>query len=106
MTIDLDIIRASSLVVVPIIVALVQAIKMTGWVQDKYAPLVSIGIGILIGFFADHDTLDWSGMVLGGAIYGLMASGLYSGIKTTQYAIMKERMYGKKTNKQDDTCNK
>lgn len=86
MNINLDIISASSLVVVPIIIAVVQAIKLTGWVQDKFAPIVSIGIGVVIGFIANHNTADLSNTILSGVMYGLMASGLYSGVKTTMNA--------------------
>jgi hypothetical protein len=86
MNIDLDIISASSLVVVPIIIAVVQAIKLTGFIQDKYAPIISIGIGIVIGFIANHEAADISNNLLSGVMYGLMASGLYSGVKTTMQA--------------------
>lgn len=91
MNIDLDIISASSLVVVPIIIAVVQAIKLTGWLADKYAPIASILVGVLIGFIANHNTADLSNTILSGVMYGLMASGLYSGISTTMNAAKQAR---------------
>ena len=55
MNIDLPQITSSAVVVVPIIVAIVQAIKLTNWKgMDRFAPLVSIGVGIIIGFLANH----------------------------------------------------
>ena len=98
MNIDLDIISASSLVVVPIIIAVVQAIKLTGWVPDKFAPIVSIGIGIIIGFIANHNLADISANLLSGVMYGLMASGLYSGVKTTMEAQKAKNYQSKKDN--------
>jgi hypothetical protein len=98
MNIDLDIISASSLVVVPIIIAVVQAIKLTGWVPDKFAPIVSIAIGIIIGFIANHNLADISANLLSGVMYGLMASGLYSGVKVTMEAQKAKNYQSKKDN--------
>lgn len=98
MNLDIDLINASSLVVVPIVIGIVQAIKLTGWIKDHYVPLLAIAVGMIIGFLADHDRADLTGVLLGGCIYGLMASGLYSGIKTTMVAHqqMKEQRKQKK----------
>jgi len=93
---DLTTVNASALVVVPIIIALVQAIKLTGFINDKYSPLISLGIGIIISFLANHDTGDMSLTILSGVMYGLMASGLYSGVKTTMQAQAQSK--GKKGN--------
>lgn len=90
MNLDLPQISASAVVVVPIIVAIVQAIKLTNWKGiDRFAPLISIGVGIIIGFLADHNNADLTATILSGAMYGLMASGLYSGLKTTMAAEIK-----------------
>jgi hypothetical protein len=83
MNIDLTVIQTGAIVAVPIIVALVQAVKMTGFISNKFMPLVSIGIGIIIGVVANHDFNDFSGAIMTGIMYGLMASGLYSGLRTT-----------------------
>lgn len=75
-----------AIAVIPIIIALVQAFKMTGWIKDKYAPLISIALGVIIGFIANHNSADLSNTILTGVTYGLSASGLYSGVKTTANA--------------------
>src|SRR4051812_27988892 len=77
---------------VPIVVAIVQIFKMTGWLQDKYAPFVAIGAGIIVSFLMAHDTNDWSANILSGILFGLAASGLYSGIKSSAHAIQMDRM--------------
>jgi hypothetical protein len=77
---------------IPIITAIVQLFKMTGWIQDKYAPFVAIGAGIIISFLLGHDTNDWSATILSGILFGLAASGLYSGIKTSSHAIKADRI--------------
>jgi hypothetical protein len=88
----IDSITVGAAATVPIIVALVQVIKMTGWVQDKYAPFASIGAGILVSFLlANSEARDWGQVVLSGILFGLAASGLYSGIKTSSHAIKADR---------------
>jgi hypothetical protein len=82
----IDSLAVGAVAVVPIIVAIVQALKMTGKLPNKFAPLVSIAVGILVGFIFRHDTQNLSQTILAGVIYGLSASGLYSGIKTTAHA--------------------
>jgi hypothetical protein len=91
MNFDLDVITTNALVVVPIIVAITQSIKLTGWVQDHFAPLVAIGVGILISWIADNNNPDFSNVVFGGVIYGLISSGLYSQVKTTFIAHAKQK---------------
>jgi hypothetical protein len=75
-----------AIAVIPIIIAIIQALKMTGWVKDRFAPLISIALGVLIGFIANHDSADLSNTILTGVTYGLSASGLYSGVKETANA--------------------
>lgn len=88
----LDSITLGAAATVPIIVALVQVIKMTGWVQDKYAPFVSIVMGILVSFLvANSEVRDWGQIVLSGILFGLAASGLYSGVKTSAHAIKADK---------------
>jgi hypothetical protein len=76
---------------VPVIVALTQMIKMTGLLPEKYAPFASIGFGILIAFLLAHDTGDISANILSGILFGLAASGLYSGVQATAHAIKAEK---------------
>jgi len=64
-----------------VIVALVEVVKKLG-LTDRYAPLVSIGLGALLGFlFAGYELQSYN--VLAGVLAGLGASGLYSGFRTT-----------------------
>jgi Bacteriophage A118-like holin, Hol118 len=70
--------------VVPIILAICQAIKMVG-VANKWIPLISIGLGIGISLLASP--LGGIGnVILNGTVMGLSASGLYSGVKVTAHA--------------------
>jgi hypothetical protein len=83
----------SATAIVPIIVALVQMFKMTNWIQDRFAPFISVGLGILLALlFGEDFAHDYSVIIFTGIIYGLSASGLYSGIKTTSDAIKIDRM--------------
>lgn len=94
---------------VPIIVAIVQACKLTGWVKDKYAPFLSMFVGMGVTMLLTHDFMsDLSGTILTGILFGLASSGLYSGIKTTAQAIKiqeSERLM-KKQNKQQHAQSK
>lgn len=69
-----------SIIIVPIIVGIVQSIKLTK-IPDKYSPVIAIAVGVLISFMLDSSAV-WGHSVLGGIIYGLSASGLYSGTRT------------------------
>lgn len=71
--------------VVPIILAIVQALKMVG-LPNKYSPIASIALGVVVGFIFRHEAADLSQTILAGVTYGLSASGLYSGVKTTAHA--------------------
>lgn len=90
----------SSAATVPIILALVQVIKMTGLVKDRFAPIASIVIGILIAFLlinnngiaGDDGFYNIGQKIFSGIMLGLSASGLYSGISTTSKAIKMDRM--------------
>lgn len=90
----------ASAAIVPIIVALCQVFKMTGWVKDKYAPFLSIVLGIIMAFLlinndgvAGNDGFFHLGnTILTGILFGLSASGLYSGLRSTSEAIKMDRM--------------
>jgi predicted membrane channel-forming protein YqfA (hemolysin III family) len=77
---------------VPIVVAVTQMIKMTGWVNPKYMPFVAIFVGILISFLMSHEIWDWTANILAGILFGLAASGLYSGLKASAVAFTQEKM--------------
>jgi hypothetical protein len=90
MNFNLDIISANAIVIVPIIIAIVQAVKMMPWVKDYYSPLISIAVGMIVGFLADRtNNADLGSTILHGVVYGLLASGLYSGVKTTMVAHLR-----------------
>lgn len=81
-----------SAALVPIILSVVQAFKLTGWVKDKYAPFLSIAVGIGICLLLAHDAFaNISSIILAGILFGLSASGLYSGLSTTAAAIKAEQ---------------
>lgn len=69
------------LIAVPIVLGVVQAIKVAG-LPTKWAPLTSIVLGIVaasvIGGWSFSGTI-----VVQGVIAGLSAAGLWSGVKTT-----------------------
>lgn len=98
----------SAAAVVPIIVALCQVFKMTGWIKDRYAPFLSILLGIGIAFLlVNNDGItgndginNMGGTILTGILFGLSASGLYSGVRSTSEAIKMDRMNNKQKEKQ------
>jgi hypothetical protein len=73
---------ANSFWVIPLVVAIVQVFKMTG-ISGKWSPLLSLGVGIGLGFLVGEDH-SIQHILLSGVIYGLSASGLYSGVQSTQ----------------------
>lgn len=76
---------------VPIILALVQVVKITEWVATKYIPLLSIGIGVGVAMLLNTYQETISSDILMGVMLGLAASGLYSGISTTQRAVLQAK---------------
>lgn len=76
----------------PIIVAITQAFKMMNWVQDKYIPFISMLVGIGVAILLTHNFIaDLSSTIMSGILFGLSASGLYSGVKSTTQTIVAER---------------
>jgi hypothetical protein len=67
-------------IAVPVIIALVSAIKGVG-LDSKYAPIVSILLGISFMAGGGEGTIFMK--IFEGIIAGLSASGLYSGAKAT-----------------------
>lgn len=98
-------------VIIPIVTAVVQALKF--WVKDKYAPFVAMVVGIGITFLFAHDALaDLSGNIMVGILFGLASSGLYSGLQHTTKVLKmeKQQQQSKQQNNQSQsrsqqTCN-
>lgn len=77
---------------VPIVIAITQAFKMMNWVQDKYIPFISMIVGIGVAILLTHNFMaDLSNTIMSGILFGLSASGLYSGVKSTTQAIVAEK---------------
>lgn len=102
--INLDALQAmtmSAAAVVPIIVALTQVFKLFDWVQDKYTPFISLIIGVAITFLlAEGWRDDLSATILTGLLFGLAASGLYSGVKASAHAIKASKREKKEKEKE------
>lgn len=71
----------SESIIVPIIMAVVELAKGLG-IPKRFSALLSLIIGIAIGIFYLHP-MDIKLGILEGVVYGLTASGLYSGAKNT-----------------------
>jgi type III secretory pathway component EscS len=92
----------SAAAIVPIIVALTQVFKMTGWVQDKYSPFLALGLGVVVTFLmADEWRNDLGAIILTGLLFGLASSGLYSGVKASAHAIKQQKQENKTKGEKD-----
>jgi hypothetical protein len=62
----------------PVIIAIVQAVKETGLVKPRYAPLAALGLGLLFGVlvWASYGISPLAAVAMG-AMSGLSAPGLY-----------------------------
>lgn len=67
------------LAAIPVLVGVVQVIKTAG-LPDRWAPAISLVLGLGVGLLAGGTPLV---VVLGGLVIGLSASGMYSGAKAT-----------------------
>lgn len=79
---------AMSAAPVPIIVGVVEVIKRAVGMESRYAPVVAIGLGLVAGGIAHAAHLvpaiaEALPLYLGGLVAGLMACGIYSGVKAT-----------------------
>lgn len=68
------------IVLVPVVVGLVQAIKLTGYLPTQFAALVAIILGIVAVGLTDSFV---AANILQGIVVGLSAAGLYSGTRST-----------------------
>lgn len=68
---------------VPVALGIVAAIRMfisNDTLSSRYAPLISIAVGLALAWLVP-DTAVAGSVILGGVMIGLAASGLYSGAK-------------------------
>ena len=59
---------------IPAIIAIVEAIKATGYIDNRYVPLLAIVTGGIVGLLM--------GNVVMGIVLGVTASGVFSQVKT------------------------
>lgn len=78
---DFSLMNENSFWAVPLVVAITEVFKMSGF-NNKFAPMISLVVGLGLSFLINMDT-GMSQIVVSGIIYGLSASGLYSSVKTT-----------------------
>lgn len=71
----------ADIALIPVTVGIVEAVKRTNVLQDKFAALVSIAVGVGISFVFPAATVGLT--LLAGVVIGLSASGLYAGTKST-----------------------
>lgn len=69
----------SAAILIPVITGIVQALKLIG-LKDKFAPLASIGLGAGLALLLRGELQTFTHAIYLGIIYGLSASGLYSGL--------------------------
>ena len=74
-------ISAQFLVLVPVVVGAVEALKKSG-VSSKWAPLLSLVLGVVATYLVTGFVFSGD-VVLQGVIVGLTAAGLYSGVRKT-----------------------
>ncbi len=72
---------------IPIVIGIVEVLKRVG-LKDKFAPVASIILGVVLGILYGSDG-DIKKGVLQGIYFGLSASGLYSGTKNIVEEIKK-----------------
>lgn len=77
---DFTLLTVAQVALVAVTVGLVEVIKRTNIVADRFIPLVSIVVGIALAFV--YPGISIAVTVLSGIVIGLSASGLYSGTKT------------------------
>lgn len=79
-------IQAFGIALVPATMGITEVAKSVG-LPTKYAPLVSLGTGILLGVVTTSESSIHG--VLTGIAIGLAASGLYSGAKALTEGVKK-----------------
>lgn len=78
---DISFLTVATAALIPVTVGIVAAIRMATAVSDRYAPIISIAVGIGASFIFPASSIGLT--VLAGIVIGLSASGLYSGTRAT-----------------------
>lgn len=70
-------------VIAPVTTGLVQAVKTTGKIDNRYLPLLAVGLGLLLGFFSSFlfSGVPLAFLIWAGGISGLAATGLFENFK-------------------------
>lgn len=76
-------IEITDIAIVPLNTAIVEVIKRLGVLSDRVLPIVSLVTGIILSVLL-NPTASVREMILKGIVYGLSASGLYSGQKAVR----------------------
>jgi hypothetical protein len=67
-------------IVVAVIIGVVEAVKRTGFLAAKWSAIFAILLGVVWMWFSGDAEI--SVRIFDGVVAGLMASGLYSGVKS------------------------
>lgn len=73
----------TQIALVPVVMALVAMIKGAGLAgsTNRFAPLESVGLGVLGALLVPSETIQLT--IIAGVTIGLLAAGVYSGVKAT-----------------------
>ena len=71
----------AGIAIIPLLIGLLEMFKKVG-LKEKYIPIISVSLGIIIGIFLFSDG-DLKVGLIQGIFIGLSAVGLYSGTKNT-----------------------
>ena len=92
-----EVMNINEAVIIPVIMSIVELIKGLG-MPKKYSALAAVVVGVLMGIFFIEPGSIRSGLFKG-IVYGLTASGLYSGTKNTYEQVKNNIDNGNKNNK-------
>ena len=94
MTIEL---LTNSATIIAITIGVVEAVKRTDFLKDRFKSLFAIAVAIIVTFVSTKFSLeDWHLTLIQGLSVGLMSTGLFSTAKDTKesIAIAKEEPLG------------
>lgn len=83
MDISIPFLTVSQLALVPLVMAVVSLVKLTGiaGATNRFAPLYALVLGVLSAFLVPSATVQLT--IIAGVTIGCVAAGVYSGVKTT-----------------------